>query len=236
MTTTTVLVHGGCASAGTWGRVVPLLKARGVDAIALTLPSCLPSAELDDVEAVRAVLDGMDGPAVLVAHSYGGLVVSEVGDHPAVTQLLYLDALVPEIGDSIVTHMREVAGGFAACYRTSDNGTGWFDPEALSAYLISQGWSTTDASEMLQTMGPQRWEATLHRTTQTAWRNVPTTYVSCTDSEMPSASRQLFAERIPNTIEMPGDHFPHWLRPREVADIIASIAQDVDSVQARAHR
>jgi hypothetical protein len=62
--------------------------------------------------------------------------------------------------------------------------------------------------------------------TAAAWRTVPTTYISPDDSEMKRRLRDLFAARADAVIEIPGDHFPHWRRPDEIADIIAGIARD----------
>ena len=63
--------------------------------------------------------------------------------------------------------------------------------------------------------------------TTAAWQTVPSTFVSCRDSEMSSDLQALFASRATDVIEIDGDHFPNWRRPGEVAEIVAGIARDV---------
>jgi hypothetical protein len=76
---------------------------------------------------------------------------------------------------------------------------------------------------------PQRFEPSIVETTTAAWRTVPSTFVSCDDSEMSSDLRALFSSRATEVIEMPGDHFPNWLRPGEVAQILARVAEQADA-------
>ena len=62
--------------------------------------------------------------------------------------------------------------------------------------------------------------------TVASWRTVPSTFIGCADSQARSQARARFASRAMHAIEIPGDHFPQWRRPVEVANIIARIAQD----------
>jgi pimeloyl-ACP methyl ester carboxylesterase len=74
-----ILVHGAWADGSSWSKVLPLLLARGLRATAVQLP--LTSLK-DDVATVKRALDG---PTVLVGHSYGGVVITEVGNDPKVS-------------------------------------------------------------------------------------------------------------------------------------------------------
>jgi pimeloyl-ACP methyl ester carboxylesterase len=96
-----VLVHGPCGTPGLWSRLVPYLDEAGVASLAVHLPSSLPESELDDGPFLRSVLDGRDEAVVLVGHSSGGLPVTEVGDHPTVAHLVYLDGVLVDAGESI---------------------------------------------------------------------------------------------------------------------------------------
>src|SRR4051794_4806797 len=95
--TTAVLVHGAWHGAWCWEKLTPLLDEASVPWQALDLP--LSSLE-DDAAAVHKVLDAIEGPAVLLGHSYGGAVISQAGDHPAVEHLVYLCAFALEAGES----------------------------------------------------------------------------------------------------------------------------------------
>jgi pimeloyl-ACP methyl ester carboxylesterase len=224
---TVVLVSPPCATPAAWSRVIPLLNDRGVPNIAVQLPSCLPASDLDDAAFLRSVLDDCGDPVVLVGHSSGGLVLTEVGGHRAVKHLVYLDAAMWDVDESWWSLLTGgVAEGWAACVRLRQEVTE-FDTDAVTAYLLSRGWPADDAREFASGFRPQRHAASVLTLTVAAWRTVPTTYISPDDSEMKSRLRELFAARANAVIEMPGDHFPHWRRPAEIADILARIARDV---------
>lgn len=91
-----VLVHGAYTVGSCWSDVIPHLQAAGVTVTSVQNP--LTSLD-DDVSAVRRILDLQTGPTVLVAHSYGGTVISQAGDHPKVRSLVYLSARAPEAGE-----------------------------------------------------------------------------------------------------------------------------------------
>src|SRR5215510_4356423 len=88
-----VLVHGAFADGSSWAKVIPLLQAKGVNVIAVQNP--LTSFE-DDVAATQRAIALMDGPVLLAAHSYGGMVITEAGNDPKVVGLFYIDALIPD--------------------------------------------------------------------------------------------------------------------------------------------
>ena len=84
------------------GAVLPLLDAASVPVMVVDLPSVShANATLhDDADYVRGALDSITGDAVLVGHSYGGVVISEAGVHPNVAHLVYLAAFALDVGES----------------------------------------------------------------------------------------------------------------------------------------
>jgi pimeloyl-ACP methyl ester carboxylesterase len=94
-TTNVVLVHGGFVDGSGWQPVYELLKRDGYRVSVVQNPTL----SLDgDVEATRLILDRQDGPTILVGHSYGGAVISEAGNHPRVSALVYIAAFAPGQG------------------------------------------------------------------------------------------------------------------------------------------
>src|SRR5580700_5469656 len=91
-----VLVHGAFADGSGWKSVTDILKHDGYAVYVVQEPETTFEA---DVSATRIVLD-RSGPCVLVGHSYGGMIISEVGTHPAVRSLVYVAAFEPEVGES----------------------------------------------------------------------------------------------------------------------------------------
>ena len=96
---TVVLVHGAFADGSSWNRVIPKLHAQGLNVISVQNPL---TSLADDVAATRRALDAQTGSVVLVGHSWGGMVITEVGDHPRVKSLVYVASFAPSVGQSIV--------------------------------------------------------------------------------------------------------------------------------------
>src|SRR5579864_7784892 len=88
-----VLVHGAWADGSSWSEVISRLQAAGLHVTAVQNP--LTSIE-DSVAETRRVLALQDGPTVLVAHSWGGTVISETGADPKVSALVYVAARAPD--------------------------------------------------------------------------------------------------------------------------------------------
>ena len=80
---TVVLVHGGFADGSCYAKVIPLLTAKGLKAIAAQSPM---SSLADDVKAVKRTLSQQEGPVLLVGHSWGGAVITEAGNDPQVAE------------------------------------------------------------------------------------------------------------------------------------------------------
>ena len=91
-----VLVHGFWGGAAHWSKVIVELSRTGYgDLHAVELPL---TSLADDAERARKMVAGIHGPVVLVGHSYGGAVVTEMGDQPNVAALVYIAAFAPDAG------------------------------------------------------------------------------------------------------------------------------------------
>jgi len=93
-----VLVHGMGGTPFTWSSVVPLLAERGYS---FSLADNLSQSLYDDEANVRALIDAVDGPVLLVGHSYGGAVITAAGTHDRVAGLVYVAAFAPDSGESV---------------------------------------------------------------------------------------------------------------------------------------
>jgi pimeloyl-ACP methyl ester carboxylesterase len=95
--TNIVLIHGAWADGSSWSKVIPLLEAKGFHVVAVQLPL---TSLADDVATVQRAIALEDGPILLVAHSYGGVVMTEAGNDPKVAGLVYVAAFAPMEGQS----------------------------------------------------------------------------------------------------------------------------------------
>ena len=94
---TVVLIHGAFADGSSWDKVIPLLHAKGLKVVAVQNPL---TSLADDVAAGKRVIDAQNGPVVLVGHSWGGTVITELGDDAKVSALVYVAAFAPDVGES----------------------------------------------------------------------------------------------------------------------------------------
>src|SRR3954452_17383632 len=91
-----VLVHGAYADGSCWSDVIPHLQTRGLNVASVQNP--LRTLD-EDCDFARRTMALMDGPTVLVAHSYSGMITTEVGVDPKVTALVYIAARAPDAGE-----------------------------------------------------------------------------------------------------------------------------------------
>jgi pimeloyl-ACP methyl ester carboxylesterase len=218
-----VLVHGAFADGSGWRGVHDELTARGYRISIVQNP--LTSFE-DDVAATRRVLARQDGPTILVGHSYGGSVITEVGTAPNVAALVYVAAFAPEIGQSTLDQYAEVPpppnfqpdvqpDGFA--FLRSDTFRAGFAGDATEA----------DAAFLRASQVPVAMRALEARVTVAAWRSRPSWYVVATeDGAIAPELLRRTARRIgATTTEVPGSHVVFLTQPRAVADVIERAAQ-----------
>lgn len=214
-----VLVHGLYADGSSWAKVIPLLQARGLHVTAVQNPT---TSLQDDVDAVRRVLALQDGPTVLVAHSYGGMVISEAGVDPKVKALVYVAARAPDAGEDYPALTKKfpaapagaglqwAADGFGALSEPAflHDFAGDLPPDEARVYYAVQ-----------QRMGKPITQA---KTTAAAWRQKPSWYAVSTEDRTINPELQRFmAKRMgATTIELASSHVSLLSHPREIADLI----------------
>src|SRR5712671_1152937 len=103
-----VLVHGGFVDGAGWEGVYKILKRDGYSVSIVQNPTI--SLE-DDVAVTKRTLAVQDGPTILVGHSYGGVVITEAGNHPKVARLVYIAAFAPDKGESVNSLIANPAPG-----------------------------------------------------------------------------------------------------------------------------
>jgi len=221
---TVVLVHGAWHGAWCWDKVVALLEKQGVAVETFDLP--MTSFE-DDVAATKAVLDAVDGDAVLCGHSYGGAVITSAGNHPKVAHLVYLTAFACDADESpsaTATDQQLPATDLASAFVFHDDGTATLKPE-----LIVDGFyhdcDPADAAAAQGRLRPIHMSCFTTPVGAPAWKAKPSTYVVCTeDRAIHPALQQYMAGRCSSTVELATAHSPFLNRPDAVADLLAGLA------------
>ena len=222
---TFVLVHGAFGSPAELAPVIPELEARGHRAFAVDLPCADPAATLDDY--ARTVVDamaGMKGPIVLVGHSAGGAAISLVPAQIHVDRLVYVTAVVPEPGRSILEGAgAEVRETMLSVSRDDGNGCRSLDVEMLASLAPAQERDAFLAF-LKATQRPQGWAALEQRWPGGSLPDVPRGYVLCTEDTIipPAKQREMAARLGVEPVEIASDHSVFNLQPRALAAVLAA--------------
>jgi pimeloyl-ACP methyl ester carboxylesterase len=212
-----VLVHGAWADGSSWAKVIPLLEKAGLNAVAVQNP----------LAATKRAIALQDGPVILVGHSWGGVVISEAGVDPKVAGLVYVAALVPDVG--------EVAG---------DLGKDFAPPPGLAeARPDAEGYLTLTTKGVMDYFAPDLpvAERKIVAATQgatnsavfgtkianAAWKTKPTWYVVAANDKMiqPDLERKFAKAMNAKTITVPSSHVAMLSHPAEVAKLIIDAAR-----------
>ncbi|MEV7781973.1 alpha/beta hydrolase [Kitasatospora sp. NPDC088351] len=219
-----VLVHGGFVDGSGWQGVHRRLTEAGFRVSVVQNPTL--SLE-GDVAATHHVLDALDGPAVLVGHSYGGAVITEAGNHPRVTDLVYIAAFAPDKSESVSTLIADPAPGAPVPpILPPRDGFLFLDRERFAASFAADVPAET-AAFMADSQVPWGVDALGGAVSQPAWRTRPSWYLVASDDRMiPPPAQRAMAERAgARTAEVPGSHAVYVSRPGEVADFIRQAAE-----------
>jgi pimeloyl-ACP methyl ester carboxylesterase len=222
-----VLVHGLWADGSSWSRVIPLLHAAGHTVFAVQLP--LTAHLQDDVNATLGVLQQIQGPTVLVGHSYGGAVITNAGaGQPNVVGLVYASAFAPDLGEAIgqFTPGPGAANLFPVTYPNND-GTFLFFPQQKFRESFAQDVDPLEASIMATVQKPANEVLLGDPTTAVAWKTLPSWYLRSTNDRLiPPSVQQMFASRMKaTTISVPSSHASIVSHPLQVFELIQAAAK-----------
>jgi pimeloyl-ACP methyl ester carboxylesterase len=197
-----VLVHGLFADGSCWSEVILGLQAAGMNATAVQNPLTDLSSAL---AATRRVLDRQDGPTVFVGHSFSGVLVSELGEHPNVHALVYVAARAPDAGEDY--------GALAKRFPT---------PPASAGILFDGDVPPEKARVLYAVQQPFNKALIAAQTTRAAWRTRPSFYaVSAHDRTIDPDMQRFMAKRMgATTIEVAASHLSMISHPDEISKLI----------------
>ncbi|AJF68371.1 alpha/beta hydrolase [Streptomyces vietnamensis] len=217
---TIVLVHGFWGGAAHWANVIVELNRRGYDKIR-AVENPLTSLA-DDAERTRKMVKQVDGPVVLVGHSYGGAVITEAGDLPNVTALVYIAAFAPDAGESPGRISQEKPPAAFDNIAPDSDGYLWIKPEKFRE-SFAQDLSEDDALVMAVTQKAPLASTFGDDVTAPAWRNKPCWYQVSTQDRMihPDNERRMAQRMNPRkTVELDASHASLASQPKAVVDLI----------------
>jgi pimeloyl-ACP methyl ester carboxylesterase len=219
-----VLVHGGFVDGSGWEGVYQILKRDGYRVGIVQNPTV---SLTDDVAATRRVLAALDGSAILVGHSYGGVVITEAGNHPNVEGLVYVAAFAPDRGESVASLIKDPPPGAPVPpILPPQEGYLLLDKEKFPASFAADV-DAERAAFMADAQVPWGVDALSGTITAPAWRTKPSWYLVATDDRMiPPAAQRFMSKRAGATVlEHPGSHAIYVSQPRAVAALIQKAAE-----------
>ncbi|MET8827852.1 alpha/beta hydrolase [Streptomyces sp. NPDC004610] len=222
-----VLVHGFWGGAAHWSKVIPELHRRGfTDLHAVENPL---TSLAEDAERTRKMVKQIDGPVVLVGHSYGGAVITEAGDLPNVTALVYIAAFAPDAGESPGGISQEKPPAAFENLAPDSDGYLWvkqdkFHESFCQDLTEEEGlvMGVTQKAPLASTFGDA--------ISAPAWRAKPVWYqVSSSDRMIHPDNERRMAERMNprKTIELDSSHASLASQPGPVTDLIEDAANAV---------
>lgn len=222
-----VLVHGAFADGSSWSKVIPLLQSKGFNVIAVQNPL---TSLADDVAATKRAIALMDGPVLLVGHSYGGIVISEAGNDPKVAGLLYVCALIPNDNQAAVDVVQAFpAAPGSAEFKQDASGFLSLSSKGINAHF-AQDLPAEIRNTIFATQTPWAARATTDKISKAAWKNKPSWCIIGLDDQMvPSDLARAEAKMInATTLELKSSHVPMVSQPTKVADFIVKAAQKIN--------
>jgi len=240
---TIVLVHGAWADASSWTGVIQRLHQAGHDAVALPNTLRGPAA---DAAIIRNYIDTIDGPVVLVAHSYGGFVITNAATGSKnVRALVYVDAFIPDEGEPAVA----LNGQGSSLVAAVANPTSVFKlvpvpgaaPEAPDTYLLpsavrenfAQDVSAEDQVVIHATQRPASFAGLAEPSGPPAWKDIPSwAIIGRQDRIIDPVSQRAMAERAGAKItEIDASHVSMISHPDVVVEVIQQALEVVGELQ-----
>ncbi len=229
---TIVLVHGALEDASIWHAVIPRLQRNGYPVIAFANP--LRGLGVD-AAYLRSVLDGIEGPVILVSHAYGGAVITQAGDDPKVRGLVYAASPMPAVGESSTDCLERFPGGdFASSvnlttYTLPDGTSGTYATVRADKYgsLLAADVPDNVLALMIATQRPVDLAALGERLTSAAWTSKPSWQIRpLQDPVFPLEEWTFEADRAQaHVIEVNSSHAVAVSNPQVVVDVIEQAAR-----------
>jgi pimeloyl-ACP methyl ester carboxylesterase len=181
----------------------------------------------DDVAATNRTIAAQDGPVVLVGHSYGGVVITEAGNNPKVSGLVYIAAFAPDKGESVASLIKDpVPGAPVPPILPPQDGFLFLDRSKFAASFAADV-NPEAAAFMADSQVPWGVKALEGTVSQPAWKSKPSWYLVSTEDKMipPDAQRAMSQRAASTVVETKGSHAVYVSQPQAVALLIEEAAK-----------
>jgi pimeloyl-ACP methyl ester carboxylesterase len=227
-----VLVHGGFVDGSGWEGVHRILTKDGFSVTVVQNPTLSLAG---DVAATKRALAAQSGPAILVGHSYGGVVITEAGNDPKVAGLVYITAFAPDRGESVSALIKDPPPGAPMPPILPPQDGFLFLDKAKFPASFAADVNADLAGFMADAQVPWGIEALDGAVTVPAWKTKPSWYLVATEDKMipPEAQRAMCKRAGSTAVEAKGSHAVYVSQPQAVAHLIEQAAKSLALVPAR---
>jgi pimeloyl-ACP methyl ester carboxylesterase len=229
---TIVLVHGAFADASSWNGVIAALQTKGYPVVAAANPL---RSVASDAAYVSDIVAGIDGPVVLVGHSYGGQVITAAANgHANVKSLVYVAAFAPAAGEAAADLAGKFPGGtlgeaLAAPVKLASGGVDLYIDQAKFRTQFAHDVPEAQAALMAAGQRPITEAALTEKSGDPAWKRLPSWFVyGSGDKNIPARALQFMADRAGSRhtqVVEGASHVVMVSQPEAVADLIDEAAR-----------
>ena len=219
-----VLVHGGFVDGSGWEGVYKILKKDGFSVTIVQNPTISLAG---DVAVTKRALAAQNGPAILVGHSYGGVVITEAGNDPNVAGLVYIARFAPDKNESVSSLIMDPPPGAPVPPILPPQDGFLFLDRAKFRESFAADVASDAAAFMADAQVPWGLEALNGAVTEPAWRSKPSWYLVATNDKMipPDAQRAMSKRTGATVVEINGSHAVYVSQPQAVAHLIEEAAK-----------
>jgi pimeloyl-ACP methyl ester carboxylesterase len=219
-----ILVHGGFVDGSGWEGVYKTLKKDGYSVAIVQNPTISLAG---DVAYTKRAIATQNGPVILVGHSYGGVVITEAGNDPKVTGLVYVAAFAPDKGESVSSLISNPPPGAPVPpILPPQDGYLFLDREKFAASFAADVEPNL-AAFMADSQVPWGLEALNGTISEAAWKTKPSWYLLTTQDRMipPDAQRAMSKRAGSTVVEVKGSHSVYVSQPQSVVALIEEAAR-----------
>ncbi|WP_009633855.1 alpha/beta fold hydrolase [Synechocystis sp. PCC 7509] len=218
-----VLVHGFWTDASSYSKVISTLLTEGYEVIAV---QNLLTSLADDVAATKRALNRLEGKCILVGHSWGGTVITEAGNDERVAGLVYIAALAPDTGESMIDLMSKY--GTPSPHFQEQEGFVWISIEGVQKILAGD-LSAAQSALIHATQTPPSTSLLQAKVDLPAWKTKPSWYIIANNDQSvpPDLQRELSKRMGAKTSAVESSHLAMVSHAQEVLDVIREAAKSL---------
>jgi pimeloyl-ACP methyl ester carboxylesterase len=223
-----VLVHGAFADGSGWEAVAKILEKDGYTVSVAQPPE---TSYAEDVKNAKAAIAAMDGSVVLVGHSYGGSIITEAGNDPKVTALVYIAAFAPDEGESCAS-IEQALPQASKAFKPDSNGNWWIEQAHFAADFAADVPPAV-SHFMAVSQVPISTDSFTHKVSNPAWKTKPSWYMVATEDRSinPDQERMMAKRAHAKSVEVKASHVAYMSHPKEAAKLIEEAAASAPANQ-----